>query len=86
MPLENQVKTSDEAGQSPNTATVPWVPLIIGLIISLVLTTLFWIPSIAGNLLPSNIVVRNVVSQLVDWGFAISLIIVVRLGERKHIS
>lgn len=84
--MENQVKTSDEAGQSPNTATVPWVPLIIGLTISLVLTTLFWIPSIAGNLLPSNIVARNVASQLVDWGFAISLIIVVLFGERKPIA
>lgn len=86
MLLENQVKMSDEAEQSPNTATVPWVPLVIGLTISIVLTTLFWIPSVAGNLLPQNIVSRNVASQLVDWVFAITLIVLVVLGERKPIS
>ena len=84
--MDNQVKTSDEAEQSPSTTKVPWVSLAIGLSTSLVLTTLFWIPSIAGNLLPSNIVARNVASQLVDWGFAISLIIVVLFGERKDIA
>ena len=80
------MKTNDEAEQLPSTTKVPWIPLAIGLSVSLVLTTLFWIPSIAGNLLPGNIVARNVASQLVDWGFAISLIIVVLLGERKHIA
>ena len=84
--MKNQMKMSDEAGPSSNSVTGRWIPLIIGLTISLVLTTLFWIPSIAGSFLPSNIVARNVASQFVDWGFAISLIIVVRLGERKHIA
>lgn len=77
------MKTNDEAAQSPNTTKTLWVSLAIGLLISLVLTTLFWIPSIAGNLLPSNIVARNIASQLVDWGFASSLIIVVLFWERK---
>jgi len=84
--LENQVIMSDEAEQSPNTRTVSWVPLVIGLTLAIVLPTLFWIPSVAGNLLPQNIVSRNVVSQLVDWAFAITLIVLVVLGERKPIS
>ncbi|MEO1593944.1 MAG: type II CAAX endopeptidase family protein [Pseudomonadota bacterium] len=80
------MKTGDESEQYPNTTKTPWISLATGLSISLVLTTLFWIPSIVGNLLPSNIVARNVASQVVDWAFAISLIIVVLLGERKPIA
>jgi len=65
---------------------VQWPLLATGLTISIVFTSLFWIPSIAGTLLPSDIVLRNIASLLVDWSVAAALIILVVFGERRHIS
>lgn len=79
------VNTTDEPVER-NASFVPWGLLVTGITISIVLTTLFWFPSVAGNLLPHNIVWRNVASQLVDWLFASSLVLLVVFGERKHLD
>ncbi|MEM6687945.1 MAG: CPBP family intramembrane glutamic endopeptidase [Planctomycetota bacterium] len=60
--------------------------LVLGLSLSLFATTLFWFPPVAGNLLPTGIVARNVCSQAIDWGVAFLLIAIVVFGECKPIS
>jgi membrane protease YdiL (CAAX protease family) len=57
----------------------------VGLLIALVVTTLVWFPPIAGTLLPEPIVLRNVVSQLFDWGFVAILVVIVLYGERRSL-
>jgi len=78
--------SKNKTDQHQNVTTPSLGLLLLGIFISIVLTTIFWIPSIAGTLLPQNIVWRNVASQFVDWFYAIILIIVVIFGERKSIS
>jgi membrane protease YdiL (CAAX protease family) len=58
----------------------------LGLWIALVLTTIIWFPPVAGQLLPEPIVLRNVVSQLLDWGFVGVLVMVVWFGERRRLK
>ena len=57
-----------------------------GLLVALVLTTLFWWPEVAARVLPSHLVWRNVAAQLVDWVFALVLMAVVVYWERRPLS
>lgn len=57
-----------------------------GLSIALVMSTVFWLPSVAGLVLPDDLVWRNVSAQLVDWGFALTLIGIVLFWEKSPIS
>ena len=59
---------------------------ITGLVVALLLTTLFWWPAIASRLLPSNLIWRNVAAQAADWFFALILIAIVVFWERRPLS
>ena len=74
-------------GEAANEAApVPWIPVSIGLFLALVATTVFWFPSVAGTVLPRDILWRNLFSQFADWFFAIALMLIVVVGERQPIS
>jgi len=59
---------------------------VTGLVVALLLTTLFWWPAIASRLLPSNLIWRNVAAQAADWVFALILIAIVVFWERRPLS
>ncbi|MBT3344172.1 MAG: CPBP family intramembrane metalloprotease [Gemmatimonadetes bacterium] len=57
-----------------------------GLLVALVLTTLFWYPSVLSRVLPDDLVWRNLAQQAADWVFAVVLIGIVVLWERRPLS
>ena len=59
---------------------------VFGLFVALVLTTLFWWPSIASRLFPEDLVWRNVAAQAADWGFALILMVILVWWERRPLS
>ena len=66
---------------TPTNRTAVWT----GLFISLILTTLFWLPDVASRFLPEDLVWRNVAAQLADWVFCLVLIaIVLWWGEKNR--
>ena len=62
------------------------VTLAVGLTLSLLATTVFWLPAVAGTLLPADILWRNLASQAVDWTVALVLIALVIFGEKKPLG
>lgn len=50
------------------------------------LTTIFWWPPVTSQLLPADLVFRNVVTQLADWVFALALVAIVVFWERRPLS
>ena len=59
---------------------------IVGLFIALVLTTVVWLPRVASSLLPDSLVWRNVAAQGLDWAFALTLVGIVLVWERKSLA
>ena len=60
--------------------------MIGGLVIALAGTVLFWWPSVAGRLFPQDLVLRNLAAQGVDWMFALALVGIVLLFERRSLA
>jgi membrane protease YdiL (CAAX protease family) len=63
-----------------------WSAQVSGLLVALVLTTIFWWPPITIRFLPSDLVWRNVAAQVADWIFALALIAIVVFWERRPLS
>ena len=59
---------------------------VVGLTIALGLTTILWLPSIMGRILPDDLVWRNVAAQGIDWAFAITLVLIVLFWERRTLA
>ena len=60
--------------------------IYIGLIIALVGTIVFWIPTVYKSILSENFEIRNYSMQLVDWAFVGVIISFILLGERNKLS
>ncbi len=58
----------------------------VGLFITLVLSTLFWIPSVYKAILSDNFELRNYQMQGVDWLLVLIIIALILLGERNKLS
>ncbi len=60
--------------------------IYLGLFISLVLTTIFWIPNIYKSILSKNFELRNYQMQLVDWLTVGILLVLIIYGEKNRLN
>jgi uncharacterized protein len=62
------------------------VPEWTGLFVALIGTTVLWYPTVISRLLPEDLVWRNVAQQATDWAFAVVLVGIVVVWERRPLS
>lgn len=67
---------------SPHFRTTTYV----GLIITLVLTTIFWYPSVYKSILPADFELRNYLMQGMDWLVVLIIFGLIIFGERDKLS
>lgn len=60
--------------------------IIVGLTLVLLVVPLVWWPSIAERWLPSDLVLRNIAAQAMDWAFAILLMVFVLIFEKERLA
>jgi membrane protease YdiL (CAAX protease family) len=58
----------------------------IGLFIVLILTTIFWFPTVYKSILSNNFEIRNYQMQGFDWAVVIIIICLILYGERNKLS
>ena len=57
----------------------------IGLFIVLILTTIFWFPSVYKSILSKNFEVRNYQMQGFDWLIVLTIVIIILFGEKQRL-
>lgn len=60
--------------------------IYIGLILVLIGTSLFWLPSVYRSILPSNFELRNYMMQGVDWFVVLLICCLIWYGEKSKLS
>ncbi|NRB50833.1 MAG: CPBP family intramembrane metalloprotease [Saprospiraceae bacterium] len=69
-----------------NTSTLFRTTTYVGLIITLLLTTIFWYPSVYQSILPTDFELRNYLMQGIDWLVVLIICGLILFGERDKLS